>query len=144
MSCCWDSLCVTECDISNVELPSNTGRSFAQAWWRMWQGYNSTSGLFLVDSVSTSTISERYVLELQVQERNWSAHFYTNSEKQTPWVRIKCQETAIPLLLTKQHTQDRLDFVRTHTRWTIRDWTPVLFTDESRCCLDFTDRRQLV
>ena len=25
-----------------------------------------------------------------------------------------------------------------------RDWTSVLFTDESKFCLDFTDRRQLV
>ena len=40
--------------------------------------------------------------------------------------------------------QDRLDFARTHVRWTIRDWAPVLFTDKSRFYLDFTDRRQLV
>ena len=40
--------------------------------------------------------------------------------------------------------EDRLDFARTHIRWTIRDWTQVLFTDESRFCVDFTDRRQLV
>ena len=35
--------------------------------------------------------------------------------------------------------QDWLDFARIHVRWTICDWTP-----ESRVCLDFTDRRQLV
>ena len=46
--------------------------------------------------------------------------------------------------LTRQHVQDWLDFARIHVRWTIRDWTTVLFTDESRFCLDFTDRRQLV
>ena len=40
--------------------------------------------------------------------------------------------------------QDWLDFARIYVRWTIRDWTPVLFTDESRLCLNFTDRRQLV
>ena len=40
--------------------------------------------------------------------------------------------------------QDRFDFARTHVRWTVRDWTPVLITDESRFCLDFTDRRLLV
>ena len=40
--------------------------------------------------------------------------------------------------------QDRLGFARTHVRCTIRDWTPVLFTDEARFCLNFTDRRQLV
>ena len=46
--------------------------------------------------------------------------------------------------LTRQYVQDRLDFARTHVRWTIRHWTPVLFTDESRFCLDFTDKRQFV
>ena len=51
---------------------------------------------------------------------------------------------AICVPLTRQHVQHRLDLARIHVRWTIRDWTPVLFTDESRFCLDFTDRRQLV
>ena len=51
---------------------------------------------------------------------------------------------SIPLPQTRQHLQDRLDFARTHVRWTIRDWTPVLFTDVSRFCLHFTDRHQLV
>ena len=46
--------------------------------------------------------------------------------------------------LTRQHVQDWLDFARIHVRWTIRDWTTVLFTDESRFCLDFTDMRQLL
>ena len=40
--------------------------------------------------------------------------------------------------------QDGLDFARTHVSWTIRDWTPLLFTDESKFCLDFTNRRQFV
>ena len=42
---------------------------------------------------------------------------------------------ALRVPLTRQHVQDRLDFASTHVRWTIRDWTPVLFTDESRFCL---------
>ena len=51
---------------------------------------------------------------------------------------------AVRVPLTRQHVQDRLDFARTHVRWTIRDWTPVFFTDESRFCLDLIDKRQLV
>ena len=51
---------------------------------------------------------------------------------------------ALRVPLTRQHVQDRLDLARIHVRWTIHDWTPVLFTDDSRFCLDFTDRRQLV
>ena len=57
---------------------------------------------------------------------------------------LNARSPAIRVPLTRQHVQDWLDFVRTHVRWTIRDWTPVLFTDESRFCLNFTDMRQLV
>ena len=53
---------------------------------------------------------------------------------------LTARRPAVRVPLTRQHVQDQLDFVR----WTIRDWTPVLFTDESRFCLDFTDKRQLV
>ena len=51
---------------------------------------------------------------------------------------------ALRVPLTRQHVQDWLVFARTHVRWTIRDWTPVLSTDESRFLLDFTDSRQLM
>ena len=38
----------------------------------------------------------------------------------------------------------RLAWARDHVTWTQNDWTPVLFTDESRFCVDFTDRRARV
>ena len=57
---------------------------------------------------------------------------------------LNARRPAICVPLTKKHVQERLHFASTHVRWTIRDWTPVLFTDESRFCLYFTDRRQLV
>ena len=57
---------------------------------------------------------------------------------------LNSRRPSIRVPLMRQHMQDRLDFTRTHVRWTIRVWTPVLFTNESRFCLNFTDRRQLV
>ena len=33
-----------------------------------------------------------------------------------------------------------LAWARDHVTWTQNDWAPVLFTDESRFCVDFTDR----
>ena len=57
---------------------------------------------------------------------------------------LNARRPTVRLPLTRQHVQDRLDFARTRVRWTIRDWTTVLFIDESRFCLDFTDKRQLV
>ena len=38
----------------------------------------------------------------------------------------------------------RLAWARDHVTWTQNDWVPVLFTDESRFCVDFTDRRARV
>ena len=38
----------------------------------------------------------------------------------------------------------RLAWARDHVNWTQNDWAPVLFTDESRFCVDFTDRRARV
>ena len=57
---------------------------------------------------------------------------------------LNARRPAMGVPLTRQHVQDWLDFARIHVRWTIRDCTTVLFTDESRFCLDFTDKRQLV
>ena len=51
---------------------------------------------------------------------------------------LSAKRPAVRVPLTRQHVQDRLDFARTHVKWTIRDWTPVIFTDESRFCLDFS------
>ena len=56
---------------------------------------------------------------------------------------LNARRTALPLPLTRQHVQDRLNFGRTHVRWIIRDWTPVLLNG-SILCFDFTDRTQLV
>lgn len=57
---------------------------------------------------------------------------------------LSARRPAVRVPMTRQHVQDRLDFARTHVRCTIRDTTPVLFTDEPRFCLDFTDKRKLV
>ena len=57
---------------------------------------------------------------------------------------LNARRPALRVPLTRQHVQDWLDFAKIHVRWTIRDWTTVLFTDESRCCPYLTDRRQLL
>ena len=38
----------------------------------------------------------------------------------------------------------RLAWARDHVTWTQNEWAPVLFTDESRFSVDFTDRRTRV
>ena len=53
-------------------------------------------------------------------------------------------DQAIRIPLTQRHIQDLLQWAQIHVTWTVNDWTPVLFTDESRFCVDFTDRRARV
>ena len=47
---------------------------------------------------------------------------------------------AVQTLLTVQHKQYRLDFARENRRWTGQQWGTVLFTDESKFCVNFLDR----
>ncbi|XP_060591326.1 uncharacterized protein LOC132746258 [Ruditapes philippinarum] len=51
------------------------------------------------------------------------------------------QRPAIRIPLTQRNIQEGLQCAQTHVICTVNDWTPVLFTDESRFCVDVTDRR---
>ena len=57
---------------------------------------------------------------------------------------LRSQRPAICIPLTRHHVQERLEWARDHVTWALNDWTPILFTDESRFCVDFTDRRARV
>ena len=54
---------------------------------------------------------------------------------------MRSRRPAIRIPLTRHHVQERLEWARDHVTWALNDWTPILFTDESRFCVDFTDRR---
>lgn len=47
-------------------------------------------------------------------------------------------------ILHNQARQNRLTWARQHQRWRLADWRRVLFSDESRICLDRPDRRRRV
>ena len=57
---------------------------------------------------------------------------------------LRSRRPAIRVPLTRYHVQMRLAWARDHVTWTQNDWAPVLFRDESRFCVDFTDRRARV
>ena len=57
---------------------------------------------------------------------------------------LRSRRPAIRVPLTRYHVQMRLARARDHVTWTQNDWAPVLFTDESKFCVDFTDRRARV
>ena len=54
---------------------------------------------------------------------------------------LRSRRPAIRVPLTRYHVQMRLAWAWDHVTWTQNDLAPVLFTDESRFCVDFTDRR---
>ena len=57
---------------------------------------------------------------------------------------LRSRRPAIRIPLTRHHVQERLEWARDHVTWALNDWTPILFTDESRFCEDFTERRATV
>ena len=69
----------------------------------------------------------------------------------TVWRRLRSRDLharrpVLGMVLTAERRQNRARWARQHSPWTIRDWSNVLFTDESRFCqsiehLHRTDRR---
>ena len=59
-------------------------------------------------------------------------------------VGFRSRAAPIRVTLTRNHMQARRAWARDRVNWTVADWTPVLFTDESRFYLDVTDRKRRV
>ena len=57
---------------------------------------------------------------------------------------LRSRRACIRIPLTRLHKQARLNWAQYHVNWTDNGWDAVLFTDESKYCLDFTDRRARV
>ena len=57
---------------------------------------------------------------------------------------FRSRRACIRIPLTRLHKQACPNWAQDYVNWTDTDWDPVLFTDESRYSLDFTDRRTRV
>ena len=57
---------------------------------------------------------------------------------------LRSRRACIRIPLPRLHKQARLNSTQDHLNWTDNDWDPEFFNDESRYCLDFTDRRTRV
>ena len=57
---------------------------------------------------------------------------------------LRARRAAIRPRLNDAHRAARREWCTQHVRWTREQWAQVLFTDESRFCLDPTDRRNRV
>ena len=56
-------------------------------------------------------------------------------------MRTRRPAIRIPLMHNHNYIQARLQWAQHHITWSLNDWTPVLFTEESRFCVDFRDKR---
>jgi hypothetical protein len=54
---------------------------------------------------------------------------------------MRTRRLAIYVPMTHNHNQARLQWVRGYILWTLNEFNSVLFTDESMCCIYFTDIR---
>ena len=59
-------------------------------------------------------------------------------------VNLHSRRPCVRIPLTRAHCRRRFQWAQGHVNWTINDWTPVLFTDESRFCVEYTDGRARV
>ena len=127
-----------------MESSSNPQRSFKLTWRRTRYDYNSTSGPFLLIQSRLQRFNNATSLNNEFRNGTRVRISTQTVKNRLREFGMNARRPAIRVPLTRQHVQVWLDVARIHVRWTIRDWTPVLFTDEFRFCLDFTDSRLLV
>ena len=108
--------------------------------------------------LSTSHRQDRYIVTLARRQRFQPAPRLTckfnvatclNIRPQTLRNRLhdsnlRAYRPAVRPRLLLRHRQARLEFARQHVNKDSQRWEPVLFTDESRFCLDFNGGRRRV
>ena len=119
---------------------------------RMWNRFITTGNVRHLQAWgrerSTNEVQDRFLV---VQARRHRFDNATTLRISTQTIRnrlhdagLRSRRPAIRVPLTRYHVQMRLAWARNHVTGTKNDWAPVLFTDESRFCVDFTDRRARV
>lgn len=104
---------------------------------------------------ATTPAQDRFIVLSALRNRNSTASVLQRDLQQATGVRVSTQTVRnrlhsaglrsrrpvvrVPLL--RRHHEHRLDWTGQHLRWTNQDWSNVLFTDESRFCVDFQDGR---
>ena len=130
---------------------------------RMWNPFITTGNVRHlhagVRERSTNKVQDRFLVALSNRRHRFdNATTLRGDFQNATGVRISTQNInnrlhdaglrsrrhAIRVPLTRYHVQMRLAWAQDHVTWTQNDWAPVLFTDESRFCVDFTDRRARV
>ena len=106
----------------------------------------------------TTVRQDRYLSNMAKWQRFQSAVRLNSDFRTATGVRVSSQTVrnrlhtanlrpyrpAVHPILILRHRTTRLQWASDHVNWQLRHWTPVLFTDESRFCVDFHDGRRRV
>ena len=120
---------------------------------RMWNRFITTGSVRHLHAGgrerSTNEVQDRFLVVQARRHRFYNATTLRRDFQNATGVRISTQTIRnrlhdAGLRSRRYHVQMRLAWARDHVTWTQNDWAPVLFTDESRFCADFTDRRARV
>ena len=102
---------------------------------------------------ATTAVDDRYLTISARRNPFQSARRIQNEFRQATHVTISSQtvrnrlrevglRSRVPRVvprMTAEHRRRRLDWARTHSRWTVEQWSNILFTDESRFTVDHSD-----
>lgn len=126
---------------------------------RLWRRYQETGRYTRRPGQGrpriTTAREDRYLQLLATRNRLSTARALENDFHQATGVHISDQTARNRLhdngmrsrrpargpILTVQHRASRLTYAREHRNWQLRNWSPVLFTDESRFHVSTCDRR---
>lgn len=147
------------CTQTHVAQTLGVAQSVVSRAWTRYQAFGTAARHHAGGQHRATTPREdRYLLVLARRQRSINATQLrsdllnaTGTNISTQTVRNRLHDTGlrsrrpcVRVPLTPAHKQRRLQWAQDHVTWTVRDWTPILFTDESRFCLDFTDGRDRV
>ena len=138
----------------NVAEHLNVSQSVVSRMWNRYQtNVNAQHRHGGGCAKATTDIQDRYIGLLARRNRFRNATSLRNDFQNTTNVRVSTEtirnrlhssglmarRPAISIPFTPYHIQECLDWAHQHVRWKLNDWTPVLFTDVSKICIDFTD-----
>lgn len=143
----------------NVAAQLNVSQSVISRLWNRFQQTNNVQQRPRSGRPRCTTArQDRYICNLARRRRFVSApvlntefHQAANRRISTQTVRnrlhasnLRARRPAVRPILTRVHRQARQQWAAQHTNWQLRHWRSVLFTDESRFCVDFHDGRRRV
>lgn len=143
-------------DVANA---LNVSQSVVSRAWSRQQNFGTAAHRHGGGRQRSTTQRQDHFVALQARRHPfWTATSLRNDLLNASGVNVSTQtirnrlhnaglysrRACVRIPLTVRHRRERLEWAEDHVTWTRNDWVPVLFTDESRYCLDFTDRRQRV